>query len=275
MIEELEKDLKDIKLVEKDKLEERKEKLIEKSVRFMNEIRKRYGDIVKSVLIFGSVAKGEIKWTSDSDILVILDDTATKTSTDLSRVKEEIFLIAASLKDLHIQTTNLTEFWQWIKNGTPELVNYLKYGLILYDTGFVKPIQRMLHLGLIPPSEETIKLKCKSAEIRFERIKDELRNMIFDLRYCGSDVIQAVIMYVYKQQPDPKEIGNYLKKMIEEGRLEEEWLKKWEDLNKMWKDIDHKVVSEVDGKYLQTALDLTKQIIDRFKKFLPAELTEE
>lgn len=275
MIEELEKDLKDIKLVEKDKLEERKEKLIEKSVRFMNEIRKRYGDIVKSVLIFGSVAKGEIKWTSDSDILVILDDTATKTSTDLSRVKEEIFLIAASLKDLHIQTTNLTEFWQWIKNGTPELVNYLKYGLILYDTGFVKPIQRMLHLGLIPPSEETIKLKCKSAEIRFERIKDELRNMIFDLRYCGSDVIQAVIMYVYKQQPDPKEIGNYLKKMIEEGRLEEEWLKKWEDLNKMWKDIDHKVVSEVDGKYLQTALDLTKQIIDRFKKFLPTELTEE
>ncbi|MCX8191127.1 MAG: nucleotidyltransferase domain-containing protein [Candidatus Aenigmarchaeota archaeon] len=275
MIEELEKDLKDIKLVEKDKLEERKEKLIEKSVRFMNEIRKRYGDIVKSVLIFGSVAKGEIKWTSDSDILVILDDTATKTSTDLSRVKEEIFLIAASLKDLHIQTTNLTEFWQWIKNGTPELVNYLKYGLILYDTGFVKPIQRMLHLGLIPPSEETIKLKCKSAEIRFERIKDELRNMIFDLRYCGSDVIQAVIMYVYKQQPDPKEIGNYLKKMIEEGRLEEEWLKKWEDLNKMWKDIDHKVVSEVDGKYLQTALDLTKQIIDRFKKFLPTDLTEE
>ncbi|MEM5815119.1 MAG: nucleotidyltransferase domain-containing protein [Candidatus Aenigmatarchaeota archaeon] len=275
MIDNLEKELRDIKLVEKNEMEERRKELIEKSVKFMNEIRKRFGEVVKSVLIFGSVAKGEIKPTSDADILVILDDTVRKTSLDIDRIKEEITVVSFSYKDLHVQTIYLTEFWQWIKFGSPEIVNYLKYGLVIYDTGFIKPIQRMLEMGLLPPSDETVKVKVRSAEIRLERIKEGLRSLIFDLRYCGSDIIQAAVMYTYKVQPDPKEIKVYLKKMIEEGKLEEEWLNKWEELNELWKNIEHKSVKNVNGEYLQKALILAEGIIERFKKFVPENILEE
>ena len=275
MIENLEKELEDTKLVKKDEVEERKKTLIEKSVKFMNEIRKKFGEIIKSVLIFGSVARGDIKLTSDVDVWVILDDTALKTSVDFDRIREEIFITAENLKELHVQITYLTEFWQWVRMGSPELINFLRYGLVLYDTGFVKPIQRMLQLGLIPPSEEVIKLKQKASEIRFEKMKSDLRSMIFDLRYCASDMIQAVVMYYYKTQPDPKEISKYLEKMVEDGKIEREFLEKWKDIDKLWKDIDHQVVKEVNGEYLQKAMEITREIIERFKKLLPKEILEE
>jgi predicted nucleotidyltransferase len=275
MIENLEKELEDTRLAKKDDVEERKKILIEKSIKFMNEIRKKFGEIVKSVLIFGSIVRGDIKQTSDVDVWVILDDTALKTSIDFDRTKEEILITAENLKDLHVQTTNLTEFWQWVRMGSPELINFLRYGLILYDTGFVKPIQRMLQLGMIPPSEEVIKLKQKASEIRFEKIKSDLKSIVFDLRYCASDAIQAVVMHYYKTQPDPKEISKYLEKMISEGKIEKEFLEKWKEIDKLWKDIDHQVVKEVSGEYLQKALSLTQEIIERFKKLLPKEILEE
>jgi predicted nucleotidyltransferase len=275
MIENLEKELEDTKIVKKDEIEERKKALIEKSVKFMNEIRRKFGEIVKSVVIFGSVAKGDIKQTSDVDIWVILDDTALKTSIDFDRIREEIYITAENLKDLHVQTTNLTEFWQWIRIGSPELINYLRYGLIIYDTGFVKPIQRMLQLGLLPPSEEVIKLKQKASEVRLEKIKNDLKSIIFDLRYCASDAIQAVVMHYYKTQPDPKEIPKYLEEMVNEGKIEKEFLEKWREIDKLWKDIDHRIVKEVNGEYLQKALNLAQEIIERFKKLLPNEILEE
>jgi len=275
MIENLEKELEDTKLVKKDEIEERKKVLIEKSVKFMNEIRKRFGEIVKSVLIFGSVARGDIKPSSDADVWVILDDTALKTSVDLNVIKEEILATAENLKDLHVQITYLTEFWQWVRIGSPELVNFLRYGLVLYDTGFVKPVQKMLQLGLLPPSEEVIKLKARASEIRLEKIKGDLKSIIFDLRYCASDIIQAVVMHHYKTQPDPKEIPKYLEKMIEEGRVEKEFLDKWKEIDKLWKDIDHQIVKDVNGEYLQKALTLTQEIIEKFKKLLPKDILEE
>ena len=186
----------------------------------------------------------------------------------------DIYMISEKMKDIHVQITPLTEFWQWIKMGSPELVNYLKYGLIIYDVGFVKPIQRMLQLGLLPPSEEAIRLKTKSAEARYKKIKIDMKTMVFDLRYSATDIIQAVIMHEYKQQPDQKDIPKFLKKLIDEGKLEAEYLEKWKEIDKLWKDIDHKVVKEVDAEYLGKALQISKEIIDRFKKLLPKEVIE-
>jgi len=275
MIENLEKELEDTRLVKKDEVEERKRVLIEKGVKFMNEIRRKFGEIVKSVLIFGSVVRGDIKPTSDVDVWVIIDDTLLKTSFDFEKIKEEIFLVAESMKDLHVQITYLTEFWQWVRMGSPELINFLRYGLVLYDTGFVKPIQRMLQLGLLPPSEEVVKLKEKSSEVRLEKIKSDLKSIVFDLRYCASDMIQAVVMYYYKTQPDPKEIPKYLERMIEEGKIEREFLEKWNEIDRLWKDVDHQVVREISGEYLQRALTLTQEILERFKKLLPKNILEE
>jgi 6-pyruvoyl-tetrahydropterin synthase len=82
-------------------------------------------------------------------------------------------------------------------------------------------------------------------------------------------------MHYYKTQPDPKEIPKYLEEMVNEGKIEKEFLEKWREIDKLWKDIDHRIVKEVNGEYLQKALNLAQEIIERFKKLLPNEILEE
>jgi len=278
-LEKLEKELEDTKLVKKEK-EKKKEvktpkEIYAKVVKFTNVARKQYGDIIKSVLIFGSAAKGTMVKGSDADVWVVLDDTATKSSEDLDKVNTHLYLIAHELKELHIQTTTLTEFWRWIKMGSPELVNFLRYGLLIYDTGFVKPVQRMLQMGLIPPSEETIALKAKAAEVRYRKIKLDIKSMIFELRYTATDACQAVIMHYYKAQPDQKSIPKFLQKLVKDKKLEKKYINKFKELDKLWKDIDHKVIKEVTTQHLEKALNLAKEIVDRFKNLLPKEIIGE
>jgi predicted nucleotidyltransferase len=275
-LENLEEELEEVHLAKKEEQEVKTPKEIyAKVVKFTNEARKQYGNIIKSVLIFGSAAKGTMTKGSDADIWVILDDTATKSSEDLEKVNAQLYLIAHELKDLHIQATTLTEFWQWVKAGSPELVNFLRYGLPVYDTGFIKPIQRMLQMGLLPPSEETISLKARAAEARYGKIKLDIKSMIFELRYTATDIIQAVVMYYYKAQPDQKAIPEFLEKLVEEKKLEKEYIDKFKELDKLWKDIDHKIIKEVTTEHLGKALKLTREIVDRFKELLPEEIKGE
>lgn len=278
VIKKLEDELEDVKLAQEKKYMEKKEtpkEVYEKVVQFAQEAKKRYGDLIKSVMIFGSAARGKIKPGSDIDVWVILDDTATKSSEDLRNVVTNLYLIAEKLKDLHVQTTALTEFWGWVKVGSPELINFLRYGLPIYDTGFIKPMQRMLQLGLIPPSEETIKLKAKGAEVKLKKIQEDIKSMIFELRYIAMDIIQAVVMYYYKQQPDAKAIPEFLEKLVNERKLEKEYIEKFKELDKLWKDIDHKIIKEVELEHLKKAKELAKDIFGRFKKLLPKEIIEE
>jgi len=275
--ENLEEELEEVHLAKKEEQEEIKtpKEIYAKVVKFTNEARKQYGNIIKSVLIFGSAAKGTMKKGSDADVWVILDDTTTKTSEDLDKVNTQLYLIARELKDLHIQATTLTEFWQWVKSGSPELVNYLRYGLAIYDSGFIKPVQNMLQMGLLPPSEETITLKARAAEARYRKIKLDIKSMIFELRYTATDIIQAVVMYFYKAQPDQKAIPEFLEKLVKEKKLEKEYVEKFKELDKLWKDIDHKIIKDVTSEHLENALKLTREIIDRFNKLLPEEIKGE
>jgi predicted nucleotidyltransferase len=279
-MDKLEKELEDVKLVKKEEIKEKKEgkaskETFEKVVKFTNIARERYGNVIKSVLIFGSAAKGTMVKGSDADVWVVLDDTATKSTADLNKINTHLYLIAHELKDLHIQTTKLTEFWQWMKLGSPELVNFLRYSLPIYDTGFIKPVKRMLEMGLISPSEETIKLKARASRARLKKIRLDLKSMVFELRYIALDICQAVIMHHYKKQPDAKAVPKFLKQLVKDKKLEASYVKKFENLNKLWKDIDHGRVKSVDSKYLDQAITLADDILKRMNKLLPKELRPE
>jgi predicted nucleotidyltransferase len=278
-LEKLEEELEDTELVKKEYREKKEimdqKEIIAKAVKFTDEARKQYGELIKSVLIFGSAVKGTLVKGSDIDVWVILDDTATKASEDLNKIIDHLYLISHELKDLHVQVHTLTEFWQSIRLGSPEFANFLRYGLAIYDTGFIKPIQRMLQLGLIPPSEETIALKSRTAEARYRKIKLDIKSMIFELRYTATDIIQAAVMHFYKQQPDQKAIPEFLEKLVKAKKLEKVYIEKFNELDKLWKDIDHKIIKEVTTDHLNRALILAKEFIDRFKKLLPKDILGE
>jgi predicted nucleotidyltransferase len=245
-----------------------------KVIQFTRKIKKMYGDIIKSVLIFGSAARKDAKKTSDIDVWVVIDDTATKGTEDILKIKAQLQIIGKDMKDIHAQMNGLTEFWNWMKTGSPELFNFLRDGLVIYDTGFIKPVQRMLKMGLFPPSEETITLKAKSCDGLVKRVEASWKADVFDLRYAATDICQAVIMHHYKEMPDHKRMIEFLEKLVKEHGLEKEYIEKYKELNKLWKDLDHKRVETPTPDYVAKADKIARQIIERMKELLPEDLQE-
>jgi len=277
--ETLEEELEDTELVKKELKQQAphadQKDAIEKVIKFTNTARKQYGELIKSVLIFGSSVKGTMVKGSDIDVWVIVDDTATKATEDLNKVIDHLYLIASEMKELHIQAHTLTEFWQSIRVGSPEFSNFLRYGLAIYDTGFIKPIQRMLQMGLIPPSDETISLKARAATARYRKIKLDIKAMIFELRYTALDIVQAVVMHYFKETPDYKKAPEFLEKLVKQKKLEKVYVDKFVQLDKLWKDIDHGDIKEVTTNHLNEALELAKGMIDGMKKLLPKDFIGE
>ena len=161
-----------------------------------------------------------------------------------------------------------------MKRGSPELFNFLRVGLVIYDTGFVKPVQRMLKSGLLPPSDESIGLKARSGDAIIKRVELGMKTMVFDLRYAATDACQSVIMYLYKEAPDQRNMPDWLEKLVKDHKLESEYVDKFKELNALWKDMDHERIKAVEPQHLDKAMKLSKEIIDRMKKFLPNELKE-
>ena len=58
-IENLEEELEDTEIISEN--EKRKKELLEKVVKFTEIIRKKYLNLIKSVVVFGSVARGDLK----------------------------------------------------------------------------------------------------------------------------------------------------------------------------------------------------------------------
>ncbi|MFH8080829.1 MAG: nucleotidyltransferase domain-containing protein [Candidatus Aenigmatarchaeota archaeon] len=251
-----------------------KESFYPKVIEFTTRLKKTYGDMIKSVLIFGSAARGDMKDTSDIDVWVIVDDTAAKRTEDVNKIRLQIQMIATELKDIHPQMNTLTEFWNWMKVGSPELFNFLRVGLVVYDTGFIKPVQRMLQKGLFSPSEETAGLKARSSEAILKRVEATLKTLIFDLRYAATDICQAVIIYNYREAPDQKNMPEYLKRLVKDKKMSPIFVEKYEKLNKLWKDLDHELIKKVSIEHLKEAMELSTSIIEEMKKHLPDYIKE-
>jgi len=251
-----------------------KEAFFPKVVEFTSRLKKAYGDMIKSVLIFGSAARGDMKEGSDIDVWVVVDDTAAKRTEDVNKIRLQIQMIANELRDIHPQMNTLTEFWNWMKKGSPELFNFLRVGFVVYDTGFIKPVQRMLQKGLLSPSEETAALKFKSSEAIMKRVEAAIKTMIFDLRYAATDICQAVIIYHYKEAPDQKNMPEYLKRLVRDKKMPESYIEKFERLNKLWKDLDHNLIKKVTIDHLKEAFELSNSIIQEMSKFIPQDIKD-
>lgn len=250
----------------------RKQKITE-AVKFTNAIRARFGGLIKGSLIFGSIIKNKpIKKTSDTDILVLVDDTAEKVSK--ADIEADIQLVAKQIGDLHIQVHYITQFWEWLRHGDPILFNFLRFGFPLYDSGFIKPTQRLLKMGAISPSREAILLYSTAAARHIEKAESYKKAAAIKLYEAMTSITQAVMMLHYSHQAEPKEIPSLLAKMAKKGIIRQEMVREYEGIYKLWKDIDHNKLKKVHGKILDEKAAVAESYIKDMAKLMKAKKVE-
>ena len=96
---------------------------------FAIKVYKKFQEVVKSVALFGSVAKKAPHVKSDIDIIIIVDDCTVLWDEELiAWYREELARLIAQQnykKEIHINTVTLSTFWKEIKEGDPIAINVL------------------------------------------------------------------------------------------------------------------------------------------------------
>ncbi|HII72051.1 TPA: nucleotidyltransferase domain-containing protein [Candidatus Woesearchaeota archaeon] len=176
--------------------------------RFAKVIHKELGHLVKSVVWFGSFKRAtftsgkrpilseEIMFSSDIDVMIIFDDLIHVINPEVITAYRVITEKVASgiSKRLHITTMPITKFWDYCLKGDPILINMLRDGETLYDTGTFGMAKQMLGSKLVHPSREIIWIYLANGPVSLQTAKWNVKQAVMDLYWCVMDAAHTALL---------------------------------------------------------------------------------
>jgi len=257
----------------KEELEKIRKRQISIANKFKDEVVKKYKGIIKAVVLFGSLVRGDFHSKSDIDMLVIFDDTAARFSPEQKeRFDYEIREIGEKISDkITVQPAwSLTEFWDMARIGHPLLYTIVRDGWALYDTGFFIPVRKLLEAGKIPTTLESVEMFIQGAPTKIKRVESAKLYMVAeDLYYAMLNSSQAILMYMGENPPAPKETPNVVKQMlVDQGLLEESYLNDLKEVIEFRKGVEHKDIKDITGQKLDEFIEKAKKYVSRMEQLL-------
>jgi predicted nucleotidyltransferase/uncharacterized protein (UPF0332 family) len=265
------KDLKDEKSAKK--YEALRKKKLKLAQQYKDEVLKRYPKITKAVIVFGSLTRKDFTEKSDIDMLVIIDDTVARFTTEQKyALDDDLLAIGKRIsQDIVVQPAwTLTEFWDMARIGHPLLYTIVRDGWALYDTGFFIPIRKLLEMGKIPTTLEAVEKFMEASPQKIKRVETAKLYMIAeDLYYAMLNSSQAILMYLGENPPAPKETPNAVKEhLIDKKLLEEEYLTALKECIEFRKGVEHKEIKDVSGQDLDAYIEKSKRFVERMEQLL-------
>ena len=249
--------------------------------KFANASREKFGKYIKAVVIFGSYARGDFTFGSDTDVLVLIDDTESERPVDedlKQKLHEKMQGLANQLagdpESIHIQLHILTEFWDYLRSGDALFFNYLRNGLAVYDAGFFKPAKRLLLSGNIKPSKEAIFKSIDGAKSYIDKIASYMEWAVERLYRAVTWSANGYLMAAGMPPAEvPELVPVFRKYFVEKGKIDKAHADTLEEIIKLQKDIEHaelkgitpKKVAELKTKadaFVKTMENGVKEFID-------------
>jgi len=250
-----------------------KKKRMEILKTFTKEVLKKYGSVIRSIVLFGSTARGSEKLESDLDVFIIVDDTKAKIGPAAKHEMEDFFDRTA--KKLHSQFSvqpphMLTEFWGMVRDGHPIVFNFIREGVPVYDKDIFLPIKRLLQMGEIRPSKEAVEKFIERGPKRIKRVENAKMYMIVeDCYYAMLESAQAVLMFLGKIPPRPNEAASVLKKtLVETKMLEAKYVKYLDDVVEIRKGVEHKTIKSISGAEVDEWIKRSSDFVKKMQKLI-------
>lgn len=242
---------------------------------FAKEIHKELENFIKAVVIFGSTARGIEKPASDIDVLVVIDDVSIHLSRELIETYRLIVerLVVKISPRLHITTIRFTSFWDYIRNGDPIGINILRDGVALIDSGFFEPLQNLLRLGKIRPSEEAIWTYFIRAPNTMHNSKWHLLQATVDLYWAVIDAAHAALMSQGETPPTPRHVADMLQeKLVKRRLLEAKYVAIMKNFYNLSKKIIKREIKEIKGKDYDRYYKEAEMFIKRMREFIKSKV---
>jgi len=237
---------------------------IDIAYRFSKTAFTEFGSFIKAIVLFGGAARRKTDRT-DIDILIIVDDISISISDEMVAayrlICEKIVLDTNS--KLHITTLKLTNFWEYCRNGDPIVINILRDGIALLDTGFFEPMQGLLMRGRIRPSQESIWAYYSRAPMALNNSKWHLSQATLDLYWAVIDSAHAVLMSYGHIPPTPEHVGDMLdEKLVSQKLLERKYVDIMRNFYSISKKILRREIGDIEPlayrRYLADAEDFVE-----------------
>ncbi|MEM3113099.1 MAG: nucleotidyltransferase domain-containing protein [Candidatus Pacearchaeota archaeon] len=234
---------------------------------FAVKLYEKFNNLVKSVILFGSSTKNSAISSSDIDIIIVIDDASVQWDQELiAWYREELGkLVVANpyKKELHITTTKITSWWNDMLKGDPVIINILRYGEALVDSGgFFNPLKSLLIQGRIKSTNEAIYNALQRAPEHFIRSKFSILNSVDGLFWAMVDSSQAALMSVGILPPSYEQIPLNLKEQfVDTNKIKIKYVVWFRDLYILHRKIVHGETTEIKGSEIEEWQERTKEFI--------------
>lgn len=224
---------------------------------FATKAYEKFGKIVKSIILFGSAAKGKAVKGSDIDIILLLDDCSIQWDAELiAWYREELGKLIKEnpyRKSLHINTVRLSVWWQEMMRGEPVILNIIRWGQPLIDFGgFFTPLKVLLSQGKIKSTPEAIYVILQRAPLHMARTKASLLNSIEGLYWAMVDSSHAALIAAKRMPPSPEHIAEMLHDTFVISKLiDPKYISWYRELYTLAHEILHGSRAEVTGREIE------------------------
>ncbi len=239
--------------------------------RFAQELKNELGDFLIASVLFGSSVRREATEKSDIDVLVVTDDTNFQITEELIEGYRLIVdnLIARVSTKLHVTSMTFTSFWEYAKAGDPVTVNILRDGVALIDIGFFDPLQRLLKLGRIRPSEESVWRYYARSPRTLLNSRWHVLQATLDLYWAVIDSAHAALMRKNQIPPTPEHVADMLEKVLVKPKLLEpryaEIMRRFYKISKM---ITYREIKEIKGPEYEHYYQEAEEFVRRMRKLI-------
>ena len=162
-----------------------------------------------------------------------------------------------------------TSFWEYVKVGDPVVVNILRDGVGLIDTGFFYPLQRLLKTGKIRPSEESVWRYFGRSPMTLLNSKWHILQGTLDLYWSVIDAAHAALMRKNQIPPSPEHVADLLEEIFVKKKLLEpryaDIMRKFYKLSKM---ITHREVKDINGPEYDRLYKEADEFVQRMKRLI-------
>ncbi len=251
------------------------------AMEFAMSVHQKFDKLVKASVLFGSQAKHSATASSDIDIILVIDDASINWDIELvAWYREELAKIISSSKyenELHINTVKLTTWWQDLLYGDPVIINILRYGEALIDSGgFFLPIKALLAQGKIRSTPEAVYTALERAPMHLARSKEAEMAAIEGIYWSMIDSAQAALITAGKVPPSPEHIPILLKEtFVDRGMLDIDSVRGVRDLYLLHKSITHRENTQIKGSEIDFWQDKAQKFISDMTNIIAKILDSE
>lgn len=243
----------------------------------------KFDQLIKSIILFGSVPKKKSGPKSDIDIIIIIDDVSVRWDEELiSWYREELGKIISSnpyRKPLHVNSVKLSTWWADIMRGDPVVLNVLRYGEAVIDYGgFFSPLKVLLKEGKIKSTPEAIFTLLERAPMHLRRAYQSLLNAVDGIYWAFVDSAHSLMIAYGISPPSPEDIGDILyEEFTKKKMLDKKFVNYYDEIFSVAKEIIHGKNREISGenidewaqkanKFIQEMTRLIKNRIEEMKR---------